>query len=429
MTQLDASDAAAPPPSAAEHHLPLTLRQWAQHLRQAGLVEPEERSQLDQLARMLEARFHFETHYQLRNLRYIYDQLDPDLLAGDGPSETTQRVAELTEQFMEQFETILRRANYRHLDREEIEQAASAASDWGVHPQIDLDAFDYLLVYARGAGAFTRNRRKPLRPWQRETVKVPHYARLVVAFSLKPGYQLSDAVRDSAVYLKLFKEIPHADVDTLLPCSKIQMSWFDRTRIALPTISGLGILAYNLYKLTLVGFALILSSFYSFLAFLGIVGGTLGYGVRSFLGYLNTKNKYQLTLTRSLYYQNLDNNAGVLFRLLDEAEQQDLLETLLAYWFVLKAGAGGIDSNTLDRRVEDFLEGAGLGRIDFEVDDAVRKMERLELAQIDPAGKWKAKPVRRALETLDRQWDALFDFHRSSPIPSPSQPTERNDGL
>ena len=62
---------------------------------------------------------------------------------------------------------------------------------------------------------------------------------------------------------------------------------------------------------------------------LGLVGGTIGYGIRSFYGYLNTKNKYQLSLTESLYYQNLDNNAGVFFRLLDEAEEQENCESML----------------------------------------------------------------------------------------------------
>ena len=36
--------------------------------------------------------------------------------------------------------------------------------------------------------------------------------------------------------------------------------------------------------------------------------------------------QYQLNLTQSLYYQNIDNNAGALFRLLNEAEEQEFRE-------------------------------------------------------------------------------------------------------
>ena len=88
--------------------------------------------------------------------------------------------------------------------------------------------------------------------------------------------------------------------------------------------------------------SLAFAGLYGILAFLGLVGGTLGYGLKSFLGYLRAKDKYQLHLTRSLYYQNLDNNGGVLFRLLDEVEEQDFREAALAYFLLWrKAGTSG----------------------------------------------------------------------------------------
>ena len=405
-----------------EHFLPRTLRYWAHHLRRAGWVSSEEEPSFLNLARILEAQYYFEAHALLRELRHIYEQLDPDLLGKNTLSLDAERIASLTGSFLTQFEKILQRANYRRLDREQIEAAAKAASDWGVYTQIDLDAFDHLLVYARGAGVFTRKRRRKFQPWKEEEVEVPHYERLVVAFSLKPGYRLNDAVRESAVYLKLFKEIPHSEVDSLLPCSAVRMSWFDRTRIALPTLSGVGFLLYKLYTLLLHGIAAVLSSAVSLLAFLGILGGTLGYGVRSFIGYLNTLNKYHLTLTRSLYYQNLDNNAGVLFRLLDEAAQQDLLETLLGYWFLWKVGEAGLDERELDRRVETFLAEAGAGGIDFEVDDALRKLRESGIAWMDGDQRWHARPLTEALEQLDQQWNASVEAHRQSPIPAPADP-------
>ena len=69
---------------------------------------------------------------------------------------------------------------------------------------------------------------------------------------------------------------------------------------------------------------------YGLFAFVVLVGGTLGYGVKSFFGYLRTKDKYQLHLTRHLYYQNLGNNKGVLFRMIHDAEEQEFREAILA---------------------------------------------------------------------------------------------------
>ncbi len=396
--------------SSGEHYLPLAARDWVELLSSESASNDEERRCLKLLADMLDARFHFETHYQLRDLRHLYDQLDPDIVEELGEDEEYDEIFSLTQRFMGHFETILQRANYRRLSREEIEEAAEAASDWGVNPQIDLNAFDFLLVFARGAGTITRKRRQVLRPWRENDVEVPHYDRLVVAFSLKPGFRLNDAVHETAVYLKLFKEIPHADVDTLLPCSAFQMSWFDRTRIALPTLSGLGLAAFKMFK---GGLIFAVNKIAGILALLGFIGGTIGYGVKSFLGYLRAKDKYQLTLTRSLYYQNLDNNAGVLFRLLDEAEQQDLLETLLAYWFLWRALPRSLSLDELDHQVEEFLAKSADAVIDFEVDDAVKKVVRLKLASQGNGGKWQAIPLPEALAELDRQWDALFDFRRN----------------
>ena len=140
----------------------------------------------------------------------------------------------------------------------------------------------------------------------------------------------------------------------------------------------------------------------------GVVGGTLGYGVRSFYGYLNTRQKYQLNLTQSLYYQNLDNNSGAIHRLLDEAEEQENREAMLAYFFLWRdVPPAGLSSAELDARIEAFLRTRVRGEIDFEVDDALAKLERLEIARQDAAGHWTVPPIERAIETLASRWTSI----------------------
>jgi len=202
------------------------------------------------------------------------------------------------------------------------------------------------------------------------------------------------------VYIKLFKDIPKLDLDMLLPGTQVKMSLLDRLRIMLPTLSGLGI---AIYKILLVATA----PLYTSLAFLGLVGGTVGYGVRSLYGYLNTKQKYQLNLTQSLYYQNIDNNAGVIHRLLDEAEEQENRETMLAYYFLWRqAPAEGWTAEELDRAIEAFLRAEIQQPIDFEVGDALDKLLRLGLAE-SSSGKWKALPIEHSIASLARAWQAL----------------------
>ena len=240
-------------------------------------------------------------------------------------------------------------------------------------------------------------------------IELPLYRRLVVIFRVRAENRFQPALDPKVVYVKIFKDVPKQDLDMLLPATRFRMTMMDRGRILLPTLSGIAIAAVKIVKgAVLLAFA----GVYGLLAVLGFVGGTMAYGVKSFMSYLKTKERYQLQLTRSLYYQNLDNNLGVFHRLIDEAEEQDFREAILAY--ALLQWEGGVDGWTphrLDREAESCLsEKAGLV-VDFEVHDALEKLARFGCATKSPAGHWRAVSLPDALASLDRAWDAFF-FHR-----------------
>jgi hypothetical protein len=109
-----------------------------------------------------------------------------------------------------------------------------------------------------------------------------------------------------------------------------------------------------------------------------------------------------------LYFLGLDSNAGVLTRLLDEAEEQECRETYLAYYFLWRhAPPQGWTAEQLDDYVELFLEGAVNLKVDFEIGDALDKLERLKL--IRKSGVlYTAVPLADALSALDRTWDQAF---------------------
>ncbi len=236
------------------------------------------------------------------------------------------------------------------------------------------------------------------------------YQRLIVVFQLSADHNQEIGADPIQVYLKLFKNIPKMDLDMLLPGTRVRMTPLDKGKIILPTLSGVTLALVKIIK----GVALLATATASgLLSFLGILGGTMGYGVKSFLGYLRTKDKYQLNLTRSLYFQNLDNNAGVLFRLLDEAEEQEVREALLA-WFLLwqQAPSEGWTEAELDRVAEDFLQEQFAIQVDFEIDDAMAKLLRLGLSRCDRHGRLTAIDLDAALERLDRAWDDLFQYQQ-----------------
>ncbi len=394
--------------SGQEHYIPVRKSQLIAALSELPQLPEEHREAFRSLCQLLEATFHHRFHREFEYLKDDYAPFDPDQLVEGASNDGELGEPQQIETLFGRFGQLLTKANYSRLDREEIKLAIGAASEWGVRLKVDLDFFRQLEVYARGDVLGQRERRRWRNFYRPEVVDVPIYERLAVMFRIRevPGY--TGAVSPQAVYIKLFKNIPKQDVDMLLPGSKVQMSLLDQGKILLPTVSGAALSLFKVVKL------LAFASLYGMFTFLAAVGGTLGYGAKSFFGYLRTKDKYQHHLTRSLYYQNLDNNAGVLFRLLDEAEAQEFRESILA-WFVLwcEALPEGWTEQALDRRVERLLWELFRIQVDFEIDDALDKLQTLGLAHCDEQSHWHAVEIEQALEKLDAAWDGYFDYHRS----------------
>ena len=392
------------------------MRLLADELSDKPHGSADERDQFLAMCRLLEATFHFEYHQRLEELKDAYAWFDPD--ADTRPRTPLDDVEHdrQAEALFEKLTALLERANYVRVSHERIKEALEGASDWGVNLDVDLEAFDRLEVFSRGEIVEHRSRRRLRHLYRQRRVEVPLYQRLVVAFRPKRlehsvDGQSVDGLHANTVYIKVFKSIPKMDVEMLLPGGRVKMALFDRGRILLPTVSGLAITVYKALSGALV---LAVAGTYGLLTTLGLVGGTLGYGVKSFLSYLRAKEKYQLNLTRSLYYQNLDNNAGVLFRLLDEAEEQEVRETILAYHLLRTRAEARRSETDLDLCAEKFLREILGTDVDFEVDDALAKLKRLGLVDVLPDGSLRAVPLEEALCRLDSAWDSFFQYSGNS---------------
>jgi len=384
-----------------------------------GSVEAEE---FRQFARMLEATFHHEFHNQLEQLKDAYAPFDPDAETNEllkiTPEDKQRRLNELIDRFV----WLLERANFTHLSREELVQALKDGTQWGLKIDVDLNIFEKLEIFVRGESTVRRKRKRWANWYREEDYDVPVFRRLVVILRMRPNSRLPSNIDTENVYIKSFKDIPKMDLEMMLPGSRVRMTALDQGKVGVPLATGIGVTGYKLFTLGAAGLKLAttLGSMSSTIGLIALAGGTIGYGMRSFSGYQNTKRKYQLTLTESLYFHNLDNNAGVLFRLLDEAEEQENREALLAYFFLWReAGEQGWLPSALDDHIEQFLERAAGLKIDFEITDALEKVKRLGLVEELPDGRLRAIPILRALEALDFAWDSIFKYNTSD---GPSTP-------
>jgi hypothetical protein len=371
-----------------------------------GLTDTD-RESLRQLGRLLAAVFHYEYHGHLEKLKNAYAPFDPDAdtrtLTPLSPEEKQKRLDGLFEDFI----WLLERANFKRLSREEIAAATKGASDWGLNMDVNFDVFERLEVFVRGDIVGTRTRQRWQNRYRPESVSVPVYQRLVLILKQQPHKRLGPNPDTESVFLKVFKDIPKLDLEMLLPGTKVVMPLTQRLKLGGSLASTMGYVGYKLEISKLIAGVLTGNVF----TFWGPLSLILGYGYRQYAGYQTMRQSYSLKLAQSLYYQNLDNNAGVLFRLLNEAEEQEFREAVLAYFFLWRlAGEAGWTKPELDDHVEHFLEERAKVKVDFEIGDAMAKLERLGLTQHE-GEHYRAVPVLQALETLDRTWDNYFLYH------------------
>lgn len=388
-------------PRAREQFIPLRKAELVDVLASKSGLPSAEADAFRRLCCLVDGILHRDFHVALEQLKDAYAPFDPDADTRPGPPLSNAQLDAAQQALFQKFGWLLERGNFQRLKQPEIERALEDRSHWGLNLAVNFDVFERLDLFYRGDTTGTRFRRRMTKGFRTESVDVPIFQRLVVIFRLRSDRPLSKYLDTHDVHIKLFKEIPQLDVEMLLPGTEARMSLVDRARIMLPTLSGVSM---TVWKILAGGTALL----YSSLAFLILVGGTVGYGVRSLYGYLNTKQKYQLNLTQSLYYQNLDNNAGVIHRLLDEAEEQENREAVLGYFFLWRKGPDcGWTSAELDAEIEAFLATQGVDDVDFEIADALAKLERLGLVESYAPDKWKAVPIERAIEVLGRAWQSV----------------------
>jgi hypothetical protein len=118
--------------------------------------------------------------------------------------------------------------------------------------------------------------------------------------------------------------------------------------------------------------------------------------------------RYQKKLADTVYFRNLANNAGVLDLLVGAGEEQDAKEAILAYGLIRRAGKA-LAKAEIDAAAEAFLrERFGLD-VNFEIQDALGKLERLGLVTREGEA-YAAAPPAEAAAKLDAAWDNLFNF-------------------
>lgn len=382
-------------------------------------VEPQ---QFREFARLLESVFHFEFHRLLEALKDSYAAIDPD--AGTRCPAAVGTPASGGTRLIELLRELLDKANYEQLTRVDLEQALHESSLFKVRLQVDFNDFAEVLLFFRGASL----REETVREWfglRQRTIRFTNYDRVMVYFRFRDDYEPRKAAlpgaRRAAALLKLFQNVPKADLEMLFPNTRIRMRNIDKLLIGVPAaVSGGIILATKLgATLVLVGSLLgfwlglharpVTLDTAALVALLAGSATLAGYFWKQFNAYKNRKLRFMQTLTENLYFRNLDNNAGVFHRLVDDAEEEECKEAILAYRFLL-ASDRPLTRAELDGRIEQWFRERWQCLLNFEIHDALEKLESLGLVTAR-GEQLAAVPLAQALPLLDKRWDEYFRYN------------------
>jgi hypothetical protein len=176
------------------------------------------------------------------------------------------------------------------------------------------------------------------------------------------------------------------------------MRMIDKAQIASPLAVGIPTLLAKLMVTTLV---------LSTTAVGSLLIAPISAGVNSFFGFQRAKQKHLHYMIRHLYYLTLANNASVICRLVDMAEEEEIKEAMLAYSLLGLPTEDGRPWTAvrLDSAIENLLRRRAGVQLDFEIGDALDKLARLGLISAEPGGLLRAVPSAEAPAILDRRWD------------------------
>jgi hypothetical protein len=390
------------------------------HLRTA-----EEREQFGQVCRLLGAVYHYEYFDRLERLRDAYFYFNPEL-------ETLPRIERTAldrayADMVDMLTAVLKGANFVELSHDEIAHAHRQRALIRVEIKAPLEDFRDVRIFRRGRHSETIDVTRWYHPRKR-TIEADIYDDVVLLVAMKPETELAPKrdrrrlskrrIRPGSVLLKYFRRIARADVHALFPNVRVVMSTFDKLVLGVPALAGGLPILFNLASSITVLFVVI--GFY-----LGISGAVEedhvkqalaamsglvalgGFVMRQWVKYQRQSLKYQKELTDNIYFRNINNNAGIFDYIIGAAEEQECKETFLAYYFLHTVGA--TTQAELDARIEAWLKQALGLDMDFEVEDALAKLERLGLLTRSGA-RLSVPPLSEALVILDRAWDGYFRY-------------------
>lgn len=386
----------------------------------------DQQTSFKQLCELLASLIHFQYHGTLESLKNNYTPFDPNSDTRLINSVTDEQKAQCQRDFAKDFANVLNAANFEVITHQDLQDALNEESLFKVRLEVEFEDFEEVVFYRRGESQLTETitsfwglRKKPLHFTNYDRVAV--FIRFKDKAYFESKNKLPMGFEPSSTIIKLFQNVPKADLEMLFPNSEVRMRPIDKIIIGSSALIGGAVVL-----VTKLGASLLL--LFALFAFWGgfrdeavtmtqqhFITLAIGMGVfgsfvfKEWSKFKNRKIKFMKALSDNLYFKNLDNNAGVFHTLIDAAEEEDTKEALLAYTFLLKSEKG-LSAQMLDEQIETWFKTKYKCELDFEISDALEKLERMHLVTCTNYV-YSAINLDHAKTILDERWDNLFQYN------------------
>lgn len=444
-----------------KNNIPCSRADLLNRICASNRLSADDKQQFREFGDLLTALIHFQSHQQ-------YERMKGDLLASDGheqqpyktPTGNTQIRSNTNhdapaienvdlppdgkriDRLIADFAEVLSRANYHPIDHADIKDALNKASIIPVRTAVNFSDYDEIAFYYRNKTPRTVKLKRFLS--EKELI-IQNYDRMVVMLKTAKTVETQasknlttqiDNLTPQSIYLNLYKNIPHGDLELLFPNIKISMTLKDKLMLGIPALGAavplalkilpsLGLLI-GVIALTVFGFELggefevdpeSQKATYALLTAMLSIGLALGgFAAQQYLKYKSKRLSFLKKVADTLFFKTLDVGKGVISSLVDEAEEEQCKETLLTY-FVLFTSKNQTSEQDLDRAAEAWLANEFEARVDFKVAKALEEITGLTAAgdespiiSCDDKGLYQVCGLLEAKQRLDRIWDNAFPY-------------------
>lgn len=405
-------------------------------------LSPDEQQRFGEFCRILSAYYHFKTQQSLEILKQGFAPFNPD--AGTPPlvPPSEQALEAMADQLIQEVHAVLQGANFLPLSRSELAAAFEAESLIPLKTRVDFEDYEAVIFYYQG------NCRLPVplkRLWfQQKTLHVEGFERVAVLLRLKSaahfeakGQRLDRLdFTPGKIYLYLYKKIPRFDLELLFPNVQVSMNWKDRLMFALPAAAAAVPMILKVLPSLglLVGMIFVLMNWGEMARFFNVDAGTSenifpvmaaalsagmvlgGFAFKQYSKYKSKRLQFLKKVTDTLFFKCLATNLGVLYTLVDAAEEETCKEIILLYYHLLTAETP-MDEAALDAHIEAWLARTLGESVDFDIHKTLQNMaelrapirgETVSLLSRDSAGACSVIPLDQANQVIDYIWDHIF---------------------